>query len=154
MRLPIRPPAFLVATLIAAATIVPPPASADGPMPRSLLPSRASAEAESLAAARASADSAVAAADNGYRPSAPNPKARARRITIRRVALISGLGLTAVAIWRGVVANDREDDYDAAIFSTSAAELREKVRDAEGQRDLAAGLAGAAFSVAFLTVVF
>ncbi len=152
MRLPMRFSSLAILVLVFAAG--PRAAWADGPPPRSLVPSAAGAAAESLAAIEAGVDRALAADEGADRPASDARAGRGPRPLIRRAALAAGVGFAAVAVWRGAVANDREAEYDRAIFSTSSSALREQVREAEGERNLAAALAGTAFSLALFTFVF
>ncbi len=131
------------------------PVGADGPPGASLVPDEDavvedgapadSARPETIAPRRALSD------DPDYRLI---PRSPGRHTTIRRVAVIAGAGLAAVALWRDLVADDRADKYEDAIFSDSAARYRQSVRSAEKERNVAAALSAASFSIALLTFVY
>jgi hypothetical protein len=131
------------------------PARADGPPSASLVP-----DEEAVAESGAPADSARPGAIAPRRALSDDPDYRlvprspGRHTTIRRVAVISGVGFAAVALWRGLVADDRAEKYDDAIFSESAARFRDSVRSAEKERNVAAALSAVSFSVALLTFVY
>ncbi len=131
------------------------PARADGPPGASLVP-----DEEAVVGAGAPADSARPGTIAPRRSLSDDPDYRlvprspGRHTTIRRVAAISGVGLAAVALWRDLVADDRAEKYEDAIFSGSATRYRESVRSAEKERNVAAALSAVSFSVAILTFVY
>jgi hypothetical protein len=144
---------IVVSSLLSLGAFVPSEASADGPPPGSLAPDSSALEeaARSAAVGRALAGRDGGEGDEASRAARP---LAARHATLRNVALVAGLGCVAVAVWRGAVASDRSDDYDRAIFSSSASALRRSVRDAEIERNVAAAAAALAFSVTLLTFVY
>lgn len=131
------------------------PLRADGPPVGPLAPREAEAPADSAALRDPDLQRALGLpADQGDDGLRVSREIRGRHATLRRVALVCGVGLAAVALWRNEVADDRAKDYDRAIFPGSAAAFRESVRDAERERNVAASLAGLAFSVSLLTFVY
>ena len=131
------------------------PARADGPPGATLVPDK-----EAVRGLGAPSDSTGSEVVAPRRALADDPEFRivprspGRHTTIRRVAVISGVGFAAVALWRDLVADDRAQKYDDAIFSSSAARFRESVRSAERERNFAATLSALSFSVSLLTFVY
>lgn len=128
---------------------------ADGPPSPTLLPPEEigppqDAAPDSAEAAKGAQDRSITD-DPSYRVV---PQSPGRHTTIRRVALVSGVGLAALALWRNAVADDRAEKYDDAIISSAAAKYRDSVRSAERERDMAAAAAALSFSFALLTFVY
>jgi hypothetical protein len=124
---------------------------ADGPPPRSLV------QPDSLGGTsigQTPSDSSAALAQMEAASYRETREPGGTHGTVRKIALASAIGLAAAAIWREAVAEDREDDYERAIISSSAVEYRESVREAERQRNALAMLSAAGLSVVVWTFVY
>jgi hypothetical protein len=128
------------------------PAFADGPPSASLVPhDEPPAGAEALSDSATGVPRHALADDPDYRLV---PESPGRHTTVRRIAVLSGVGFAALALWADLVADDRAEKYEDAIFSDSSADYAESVRSAEKARNIAAALSAASFSVALLTFVY